>query len=50
MRANALHNPAIPSPVLRPIPHMVVGWVMNTAMFSTALVLIVDIKDAIRAD
>jgi hypothetical protein len=50
MRADALHDAAITAPVLRPLAHMVIGWIVNTAILSPALVLIVNAKDAIRSD
>lgn len=50
MRADTLHDTAISAPVLRPLPHMVIGGRVNTTLPSPAFVLIVNAKDTIRSD
>jgi len=46
---NALHDASIISPVLGPLPHVVVRGVVDTAVAPCTLSLRVDMKNTIRA-
>ena len=39
VRADPLHEITVFSPILGPVPHMVIGWVVDTAMIVFAIIL-----------
>ena len=49
VRTNALHDAPVITPMLRPINHVMVTWVVNTAMLSLAFIFVVNIENTIRS-